>query len=311
VTGGISGGQANSPVCVAPIAALLPSTLMCHGSLQRRLVNLRAATGNCRVAITRHGNAPPRPRRANERATVTYTHPDLNLTNPSAGYTHFILYTELDKNAVTALNATVSFEEQTPLVREWFGRLQRSEPNALHAMLVGHRDIPKLFYPCVYEDKDSPAAVAGDGCTCYQTYYDPEFRLPVVADHYRTVTGNIETWTYRTIAPLDLRPGDHFGLLIIDRRGAGNADFWIRTTGGVLALIPEQEGRGYAIGYGGGGPLELARYIQQLIASDGRDTAAIGGDADVDDRVSSWACSETNTQSHELTLADLRSILSR
>lgn len=240
---------------------------------------------------------------------MTYTHGDLNLTDPGRGFAHFVLYAELDKGAVTAINASVIIEKQTPLVREWFGRLQRCEPNALHATLVTHTDIPKLFHPCVYDDEKSPAAVAGSGCTCLQTYYDPEFRLPVVVDHYRTVSGNIETWRYHTYAPLDLRPSDRFGSLIIDYRSSSSTDFWIRTTDGLLSLIPEQEGHGYGIGYGGGGPGALAQYIQQLVASNGQDTAAINRSSDVDDRLSSWAYSADNARSYELTLADLKRIL--
>jgi hypothetical protein len=106
-----------------------------------------------------------------------------------------------------------------------------------------------------------------EGCTCLQTLYDPEFRLPVVTDHYRTVSGNIETWTYHTYAPLDLRPHDRFSSLIIDYRNSGNADVWVRTIDGLLSLIPEQEGHGYGIGYGGGGPFALAQFIQQIVTS--------------------------------------------
>jgi hypothetical protein len=240
---------------------------------------------------------------------VTYTHGDLNLTNPGAGYTHFVLYTELDKGAVTAINAAVIIEKQTLLAREWLDRLQRCEPNALHATLVVPPKIPHLFHPCVYDDENSAAAVAGSGCTCFQTLYDPEFRLPVVADHYRTVGGNIETWKYHTYAPLDLRPRDRFGSLIIDYRPSGSTGVWIRTIDGLLSLIPEQEGHGYGIGYGGGGPFALAQYIQQLLTSDGQDTAAVNRTVDVDERISLWARSAGNARSHELTLADLRRIL--
>ena len=115
---------------------------------------------------------------------MTYMHRDLNLTNPGKGFAHFVLYTELNNGLVTnALNATASFEKQTSRVREWLDRLQRCEPNALHATLVRTTDMPKLFHPCVYQDDNSPAGVGGSGCTCFQTYYDPEFCLPVVADH--------------------------------------------------------------------------------------------------------------------------------
>ncbi|MEV5704867.1 hypothetical protein [Actinoallomurus sp. NPDC052274] len=241
---------------------------------------------------------------------MTYTRGDLNLTDPDRGYVHFVLYAEPDKGAVSAINASISVEKRTPLAREWFDRLERIEPNALHTTLVSPGDISKLFHACVYEDKDSPAAVGGSGCTCFQTFYDPEFRLPVIGNHFRTVSGNIETWTYNTYAPLDLRPNDRFGSLIIDYRSSGSTDFWIRTTDGLLSFLPEQEGHGYGIGYGGGGPGALAQYVQQLIASDGQDTAAINNrSSQVDDRISSWAYSATNARSQELTLPDLRRIL--
>ncbi|WP_240677106.1 hypothetical protein [Actinacidiphila soli] len=239
---------------------------------------------------------------------MSYKQRDLKVTyEPHKGWAHFVLYTEPEHGiAAGGLNATASFERQTPYVREWLGRLQRCEPNALHATLVENRKIPDLFHPCVYDDKDSPSAVGGSGCVCYQTSYDPEFGLPVVEHHYRTVGGNIENWTYFTYAPLDLRPDDTFASLIIDQRHL----FWVRTADGVLSLLPEENGRGYGVGYGGGGPAELAQYIQKLIDSNGQDTAAGASryDDSADPQIHAWVSSEAATGSQELTLDDLKRI---
>jgi len=124
---------------------------------------------------------------------------DLKLVyEPDEGWAHFVLYTEPTRGAVaSAFNATVAVERETPYSREWLGRLERCEPNTLHTTLVSSDKIPNLFHPCVYEDKDSPGAIAGSGCVCLQPWYDPEFGLPVVADHYRTVGGAIERWKYK------------------------------------------------------------------------------------------------------------------
>ncbi|WP_031072042.1 hypothetical protein [Streptomyces sp. NRRL WC-3742] len=240
---------------------------------------------------------------------MSYKQPDLQVTyEPSKGWAHFVLYTEPQHGLTSAgLNGTVSIERQTRYVKEWLGRLQRCDPNPLHTTLVGNSDIPALFHPCVYDDKDSPSAVGGDGCVCYQTSYDPEFGLPVVAHHYRTVTGNIEKWTYSTYAPVDLRPNDTFASLIIDQ----GAYFWVRTASGLLSLLPEsRKAGGYSIGYGGGGPTNLAWYIQQLIESNGGNTAAgaLRGTGMPDARLREWVSSEESMQTRELTLDDLRRI---
>lgn len=135
---------------------------------------------------------------------MSFTHPDLNLTDPTKGYAHFVLYAEARIGvAGAAWNATVSIERQSPYAREWLDRLVRCDPNPLHTTLVGNQAIPKLFHPCV--DDDSPSAVSGMGCVCRRTWYDPKFDLPV-GKHYRSVSGGTDHWTYTTYAPLDLRP---------------------------------------------------------------------------------------------------------
>ncbi|MEV0227841.1 hypothetical protein [Streptomyces sp. NPDC050704] len=153
------------------------------------------------------------------------------------------------------LNGTVSIERESRYVREWLSRLQPCKPNALHTTLVAAEKILDLFHPCVRDDTDSPAAVSGSGCLCHQTFIDQEFSLPVVARHYRTVSGTIEKWTRLTYTPLDLRPDDEFHRLIIDQTGP----FWIRTRDGLLSLLPETRAGGYGTGYGGGVNLPLDR----------------------------------------------------
>jgi hypothetical protein len=114
----------------------------------------------------------------------------------------------------------------------------------------------------VYSDPESPSAIAGDGCVCWQTYRDPETWLPVAAHHYRTVSGNIEHWDYKTYAPLSVPEGECLEALIIDREARV---FWVRTDRGALHLLPEKQGAGYEVGYGGGGPTELARMILKTL----------------------------------------------
>ncbi|MFJ2239734.1 hypothetical protein [Streptomyces sp. NPDC087859] len=50
-----------------------------------------------------------------------------------------------------------------------------------------------------------PAAVGGPGCLCFKTFMDPEFGLPVVAHHYRTVGENTGQWTYKRPTPRSIR----------------------------------------------------------------------------------------------------------
>lgn len=239
---------------------------------------------------------------------MSYRPRDLNLAyEPAKGWAHFVLYTEPRHGvAYGALNGTASIEQVTPYVREWLGRLQRCEPNALHTTLVPADKIPDLFHPCVYDDKDSPSAVGGSGCVCHQTFLDPEFGLPVVAEHYRTVSGNIDSWKYLTYTPLDLRPQDSFASLAL----AGD-QFWARTTGGLLVLLPEEHGHGYGVGYSGGGPYELAGYISRLVESGGKDTAAdsLRRSSDAPDpRILAWVSSQAAKRPQELTLEGLKRI---
>lgn len=239
---------------------------------------------------------------------MTLPRQDLNLTDPAKGYTHFVLYTEPQLGAVgAAWNATISIERQSPYSREWLDRLQRCEPNSLHATLVESQRIPDLFHPCVDENTDSPSAVGGTGCVCRRTWYDPQFGLPVVGEHFRTRGGDTDRWTYRTYAPLDLRPDDVFASVVIDRT---SGQFWIRTAAGTLSLLPEYVTRGYDVGRTGSGPGAFAEYLHKLVASDGLDTAAstppLGWD--VDPRLLAWVTSPDANRDQELTLEDLKAI---
>ncbi|WP_331729606.1 hypothetical protein [Streptomyces platensis] len=238
-----------------------------------------------------------------------YTHSELNLTDPTKGYTQFVLYTEPRLGvACASLNATVTIRRQTPYGQEWRDRLQRCVPSAMHATLVDSMMIPKLFEPCVDEDTDNSSAVRRSSCACYRTWYDPEFGLPVVGEHYRTVSGDIDDWTYTTYTPLDLRPDDVFASLIIDGE---NGLFWARTADGTLSFLPQEQGRGYGFGRTGGGPTDLADYLTKLLASDGKDTAAGGPPYSirtVDQQILAWVESKPDARHLELTFEELRAI---
>ncbi|MEU3342210.1 hypothetical protein [Streptomyces sp. NPDC006668] len=150
---------------------------------------------------------------------MTYEPANLNLTDPTKGYLSFVLYTEARLGiASTSLIAERSIEApqtQTPHLQEWLSRLVRCEPNAMHCTLVEQTKIPTLFYPCVTEEKDSPSAISGSGRVCRRTFYDPEFGLSVVAEHFKHVGGQgVDQWSYKTYAPLDLRPDDTFSSFV-------------------------------------------------------------------------------------------------
>ncbi|MET9956294.1 hypothetical protein ABZ135_32770 [Streptomyces sp. NPDC006339] len=237
---------------------------------------------------------------------MSYQHKDLNLTDPTRGSLHFVMYTELRMGlAFGALNAHVTFhpQQQTPLTREWVDRLERCEPNALHCSLVSaQQEIPALFHPCVEEDKESPSAFAGSGCECRRSFYDLEFGMPVVGEHYRTVSGNIDQWFYRTYAPLDLRPDDVFDRFIVD-----NGHFWVRTEKGLLSILPQQTALGYGVGYEGGGPHALAAYLSEVAATGGKNTAAGAPYEKADPGILAWTESPHRT-TNELTLQDLKAL---
>ena len=78
----------------------------------------------------------------------------------------------------------------------------------------------------------SPSAVRGSGCLCRRAFYDPEFGLPVVGEHFKHAgTGGTDQRTYQTYAPLDRRPDDIFSRFI-----TGRGLFWARTEKGVLSI---------------------------------------------------------------------------
>lgn len=240
---------------------------------------------------------------------MPYQPPDLNLTDPTKNFLHFVLYTEPSAGiASNSLNADISIEPtqtQTPHFQEWLSRLQRCEPHALHCTLVEPAKIPALFHPCVEDDKDSPAAVAGSGCLCRRAFYDPEFGLPVVAEHFKNVGGDgLDQWTYQTYAPLDLRPDDTFSRFIV-----GRGLFWARTETGTLSILPQHHANGYNIGYSGGGPRALAQYLTQIADTDGHDTAAGTQHEPPHPAILTWTQSEAADRGvNELTLRDLKAM---
>lgn len=230
---------------------------------------------------------------------------DLHLTYlPERGYWHFVLYIEPPYGPLSAINATRRFESSTSrYAAQWLDRLISCEPDALHVALVGKNEAPNLWHPCVYEDPNSPSAVLGDGCLCWQTFCDPVTWLPVAAHHYRTVSGNHENWQYVTYAPLSLPEGERLDALIIDRE----ADMvWARTDGGNLHILPQSRAAGYSVGYSGGGPTELARMIEKIVRSDGYDVTP-GTPREMPGRkVLSWVSSKAAARTQELTLDQLR-----
>lgn len=134
--------------------------------------------------------------------------------------------------------------------------------------LVRNDEASRLWNTCVFDDPESPSALDRDGCLCMTTFYDPLTCLPVVKEHYRTVSGNIERWDYWTFSPLSLPEGQALERLIIDR-DAGV--MWLRNDRGELHFLPEERGEGYEVGYSGSGPGNLADMIEKFVASDGHD----------------------------------------
>lgn len=128
--------------------------------------------------------------------------------------------------------------------------------------------------------------------------------LPVAANHYRTVGGNIEYWQHYTYAPLSLPDGERLDTLIIDREAHM---FWVRTDRGTLHILPERRGAGYGSGYSGGGPAEPARLIEKVVVSDGYDVAVVGPQHKLpSQKVLSWVSSEAANYTQELTLDQLK-----
>ncbi|WP_236246985.1 hypothetical protein [Streptomyces sp. CC210A] len=240
---------------------------------------------------------------------MTYEARDLNLTDPTKGYLNFVLYTEPRIGiASSSLNAELDIEAQqtvTPHFQEWLGRLVRCEPNAMHCTLVLPTDIPRLFHPCVTEDPSSPAAISGSGCVCRRTFYDPEFGLPVVGQHFKhRGEGGTDQWSYKTFAPLALRPDDVFS-----RFHTGRSLFWARTEKGVLSILPQREALGYSVGYSGGGPSALAAYLTQLADTDGQNTAAGASYDKAHPAILAWTqSSAADRGTNELSLDDLKAM---
>ncbi|GAA3135623.1 hypothetical protein [Streptomyces echinatus] len=241
---------------------------------------------------------------------MPYEARDLNLTDPTKGYLNFVLYTEPQRGAVTSsLNAVLDIEAQqtvTPHFQEWLGRLVRCEPNAMHCTLVGSKEIPALFHPCVTEDPSSPSASNGSGCMYRRTFYDPEYGLPVVGKHFKQRReGGTDQWSYTTYAPLELRPDDVFS-----RFYTGRGLFWARTGRGVLSFLPQRNGRGYEIGYNGGGPHALAAYLTQVATTDGQHTTAGTQYEDAHPAIVAWTQSKAADRgTNELSLSDLQAMM--
>ncbi|WP_254404503.1 hypothetical protein [Streptomyces anulatus] len=241
---------------------------------------------------------------------MTYEPRDLNLTDPVKGYLHFLLYTEAGRGVASAsLNAELDIEAPqtvTPHFQEWLSRLERCEPDALHCTLVAPAQIPSLFQPCVTEHRNSPAPIDGPGCTCRRAFYDPEFGLPVVGEHFdHAGPDGTDRWAYTTYAPLELRPDDTFSSFI-----TGRGLFWARTAKGLLSILPQQHGLGYNLGYSGGGPHALAAYLTQIARNEGGPTPAGTRYEDAHPAIVAWTQSTAAERgTNELSLSDLRSMM--
>ncbi|MCG5452941.1 hypothetical protein [Micromonospora hortensis] len=237
---------------------------------------------------------------------MTYEHArDLNLTYDSGrGYWHFVLYIEPPHGAGSALNGGKIMQASTSrYAAEWINRLTECDPDALHVALVGKNDAPNLWHPCVYEDPESPSAIARDGCVCWQTFHDPVTWLPVAAHHFRTVSGNHEYWRHFTFTPLALPEKERLDRLIIDSEADS---IWVRTDQGNLHFLPEARGAGYSVGYGGGGPTELARMIEKIVQMDGYGVAAGTSRGMPNEKVMSWVSSKAADRTQELGLEQLK-----
>lgn len=226
---------------------------------------------------------------------------------PSSGYVHLAMY--LEPGIVTSgLCATQRIEDdraRSVYVEEWKARLQSADPNAIHVSFLVSSEAPRLWQECVVDDPDSPAAVGPGGCSCVKALTDPLTLMPVVAEHRRSVTGRFDSWTHVTYSPVELPPDERLSALIIDRE---SGVFWVRTEKGNLYFLPEQTGRGFNVGYQGGGPAELGRMIVKIVNSDGYDIAAGTSDSHNSHPVDDWACSKGADMTRELTLREMKDL---
>ena len=237
----------------------------------------------------------------------------LQLVYTPGGYQNFVLYSEphrvgpgiaFNGGKILSVDKTVDGRTATntsPYVREWVQRLEPCDPNALHVALVGSKDAASLWHPCVYDDPQSPVTISGNGCVCWQTFHDPVTWMPVAAHHYRTVSGNHENWRYHTCSPLGFPPGERLSTLIID-----GSVIWMRNQEGILHFLPEAEGAGYATGYNGGGPTELARMIEKIVQQDGYDITPGTPSGMPDRKVLAWVSSPAAKTRQELSLNQLK-----
>jgi hypothetical protein len=232
---------------------------------------------------------------------------DLHLTyDDNRGYWHFVLYIEPPVAAGAEINAGCRFDASSSrYATTWLQRLTDCEPDALHVALIGGREARALWDPCVYDDPESPSAVAGDGCVCWKSSRDPITWLPVVAHHHRTVSGNIETWTHHTFAPLELPETLQISSLIIDHEADTQ---WVRLEDGTLQLLPEVGGRGYSAGYSGSGPSDLGAMIEQIVERDGYGITASGLKDLPDEKVFNWVSSSAAAHTQELSLEQLKTL---
>lgn len=231
---------------------------------------------------------------------------DLNLTyDPQRGWFNFVLYSEGPQSWHSALNATQRLRKSSRYAQEWIDRLQATDPSPTHMALVKNDEAPLLWNPCVFDDPESPSAVAGDRCGCLTTLYDPLTWMPVVKEHERTVGGDSERWKYWTFSPLSLPEGQVLERLIIDQEAGV---MWLRNDRGELHFLPEKVAEGYEVGYGGSGPGKLAAMIEKIVDSDGHDVTPDTNQVTAHPHLKDWTSSPESKQTRELSLAQLEAL---
>ncbi|MFJ6054623.1 hypothetical protein [Streptomyces sp. NPDC092307] len=77
-----------------------------------------------------------------------------------------------------------------------------------------------------------------------------------------------------------------------------------------MSILPQREGRGYSLGYSGGGPSALATYLTQLADSDGQNTATGASYEQAHPAILAWTQSgAADRGTNELSLNDLQAMM--
>ncbi|MEU2549997.1 hypothetical protein ABZ618_32040 [Streptomyces roseolus] len=218
---------------------------------------------------------------------MTFEARNLNLADPERGYLSFVLSAEARLGCVSSsLNAELGIEEHqtaTPHFQEWLSRLERCTPNAMHCTLVAPTEIPCLFHPCVAEDNNSPAAIAGSGCRCRRAFYDPDFGLSVVGDHLKHARQRHGPVELQDVRPARTAPRRRLQQLHHRPRTVLGPD------GQRAPVVPPQKrGVDCGTGHNGGGPRTLASCLTQIARNDGGPTPAGNRHEEADPAIFAW-----------------------